>query len=281
MTASSMTPEDVRMTPRNTNFDIEQALARDWHSNDPFKTAFFNALSMLFPIGEKHFIDSVAEFKDCVTDEKLQSDVRNFTVQEALHTREHRKYNEHLCRQRGYDLNAMEGRMERDKERLDSDAVPKIMGLYTTVATEHLTGVLGDQILKNPAYLEGADPVMASMWRWHAYEEVEHKAVAFDVLTAAGGSTKGRNQAMRLMALRLTQFTTFNINHMLKRDGYSFFQRMKIWAGGLKWLCGKGGLLRESKADFHDYFRADFHPWQHDNRHLLTEFEEEVEALAA
>ena len=280
MTVPSTTPAGVDMTPRNVTFDLEPALGGNWHSDDPFKTAFFNAMSILFPVGEKHFIDSVAKFKDQVTDEKLLVEVRKFTVQEALHTREHRKFNEHLCSLRGYDLDLMEARLTADQDRLEEE-LPPIVGLYTTVAYEHYTAIMADRLLRDPRILEGADPALAPMWRWHAYEETEHKAVAFDVLMAAGGTHDARKKTMRLVTLRFAQHMIFNIDHMLKRDGYSFFQRLKIWAGGIQWLFGREGFLRSLKSDFLDYFKADFHPWQHDNRELLVAFEAEVEMLAA
>lgn len=280
MTTLSTTPTDVDMTPRNMTFDFENALSGDWHSNDPFKTAFFNAMSILFPIGEKHFIDSVAKFKDRVTDEKLLAEVRKFTIQEAMHTREHRKFNQRLCQLRGYDLGLMEARLTADQDRLKKE-LPPIVGLYSTVAYEHFTAIMADRLLRDPRILEGADPALAPMWRWHAYEETEHKAVAFDVLVVAGGTHDARKKTMRLVTLRFAQHMIFNINHMLKCDGHSFFQRLKLWAGGLKWLFGREGFLRSLKSDFLDYFNADFHPWQHDNRELLTNFEKEIETLAA
>lgn len=280
MTALSTTPADVDMTPRNMKFDLEDTLGRDWHSNDPFKTAFFNAMSILFPIGEKHFIDSVAKFKDRVTDEKLLAEVRKFTIQEAMHTREHRKFNQSLCQLRGYDLDAMEARLTGDQDRLEKE-LPAIVGLYSTVAYEHFTAIMADRMLRDTRILEGADPALASMWRWHAYEETEHKAVAFDVLTNAGGTHDARKKTMRLVTLRFGQHMLFNINHMLKTDGYSFFQRLKIWSGGIRWLFGREGFLRSLKSEYFDYYKADFHPWQHDNRELLVSFEKEIEALAA
>ena len=33
-----------------------------------------------------------------------------------------------------------------------------------------------------------ADPAMAKLWRWHALEETEHKAVAFDVFQQVSGN---------------------------------------------------------------------------------------------
>ena len=104
----SNSPPDLKFAPRRPSFEIEQALATDWHSGSAFKTAFFNAFSMLFPIGEKFFIDSVLYFKDQIDDPRLLSEIKAFQGQESVHRLEHQQYNETLCRLRGYDLDKIE-----------------------------------------------------------------------------------------------------------------------------------------------------------------------------
>ena len=39
-------------------------------------------------------------------------------------------------------------------------------------------------------------------------------------------------------------------------------------------LLGRDGLLRKGFPAWLDYFRTDFHPWQHDNRRLLRRLKE-------
>lgn len=273
--SSSSTPQNVGIHPRNYNFDLEAALSTDWHGGDPFKTAFFNALSMMFPIGEKAFMDSVKAFKDHVTDSKLQEDVKGFLSQEAIHSREHRKYNERLCELRGYDLEAMEGPIRKRIAWADKN-LPPIARLYGTVAYEHYTAIMANGALSNPQWLNGAHPAMVALWRWHAIEETEHKAVAFDVLQLAGATVKERRMSMIFVTRYFVGDAIRNINHMLKRDGYSFWQRLKLWRSGLSFLLGREGILRPLVREWTDYFRRDFHPWQHDNRKLLEEVKETV-----
>ena len=59
MDSLSHTPGGVPIQPRNREHDLESSLARDWFDDHPFKTAWFNAMSITFPLGEKFFIDSV------------------------------------------------------------------------------------------------------------------------------------------------------------------------------------------------------------------------------
>ncbi|MEQ9519391.1 MAG: metal-dependent hydrolase [Parvibaculum sp.] len=271
----SRTPADVQIEPRNMQFDIDELLATDWHSNDPFKTAYFNALSIMFPLGEKAFIDAVNAFRDQVSDPKLAQEIRGFVAQESIHSREHHIYNKRLCAARGYDLARMEKRIA-DKIAWSEKNLPKLAKLYGTVAYEHYTAIMADALMQRPQIMDGAAAPMAAMWRWHAIEEAEHKAVAFDVLAAVGCTTKIRRQTMFFVTLEFVRNTRFNINHMLKADGYSFTERMRIWAGGLKWLFGSEGILRGLGGPLMHYMANDFHPWQHDNRALLESVKQEL-----
>ena len=64
MNQKSYTPNDVPITARNREHDLAESLSRDWFDNHPFKTAWYNAMSITFPLGEKFFIDSVRAFAD-------------------------------------------------------------------------------------------------------------------------------------------------------------------------------------------------------------------------
>src|SRR5215510_1374522 len=82
--------------------DMEQPIDRHWCGGDAFRTAFFNALSMSFPVGEQFFIDSVrGGWKALSSDEQARfaGEVQGFVGQEATHRRLHSLYNEHLERQ--------------------------------------------------------------------------------------------------------------------------------------------------------------------------------------
>src|SRR3546814_1673082 len=59
------------------------------------------------------------------------------------------------------------------------------MQLAGTCALEHFTATLAHAILSDPAHLAGAETEAQRMWRWHAIEEIEHKAVAYDTLLLA------------------------------------------------------------------------------------------------
>tara|TARA_R110002049_G_scaffold70521_16_gene182158 strand:- start:2037 stop:2873 length:837 start_codon:yes stop_codon:yes gene_type:complete len=267
MSTVSRTPSDVTLTPRNREFDIARCLARDWFDNHAFKTAWFNAMSITFPLGEKFFIDSVRHFADRIDDPKLTEDIRGFCGQEGFHRREHQRYNEALCRQRGYDLHVMEARLERNIQRGYRFMSP-MQRLATTAAMEHITAILAESALcKENPMVSPADSAMQALWQWHAAEEMEHKAVAFDVYRAIGGTEKMRRSAMRQATVFLMLDILMALMHMLRKDKKLW--NLRLWREGWRFLFGKGGILHRIGPAYKEYFREGFHPWDRDTRPLL------------
>lgn len=269
----SLTPTDVPVLPRNREYDIARSLARDWFDNHPFKTAWFNAMSITFPLGEKFFIDSVRYFAGQIEDPKLNDDIRGFCGQEGFHRREHQRYNQILCERRGYDLAALEGRLESNIKRAYTFLSP-LERLAATAAFEHITAIMAEAALdKDDPMLNSADSAMLALWRWHAAEEMEHKSVAFDVYRAVGGTEKMRKRGMRQATIFLTMDVLMGLVHMLRRDGHLWHAR--LWVDGWKFLFFKGGILRRVWPAYKQYFRDGFHPWDRDTRHLLHAWQEQ------
>jgi predicted metal-dependent hydrolase len=267
MSDLSRTPLDVPVLPRNREYDIARSLGRDWFDNHPFKTAWFNAMSITFPLGEKFFIDSVRYFADQIDDPKLNEDIRGFCGQEGFHRREHQRYNESLCQQRGYSLQTMEGRLEKNIQRGYKFLSP-LERLAATAALEHITAIMAESALSedNPM-INNADDAMQALWQWHAAEEMEHKAVAFDVYRAVGGTEKMRKRAMRQSTIFLTVDVMMGLVHMLRKDRNLWSPR--LWYQGWKFLFFKGGILRRVWPAYKEYYRDGFHPWDRDTRPLL------------
>lgn len=269
ITSASRMPEGMTLEVRNIEFDLNKQLSKDWLDNDPFKTAFFNALSMSFPAGERFFIDSVRHFRDKVKDPKLKQEISRFIGQEAMHSREHKKYNQMLCEARGYSQRTMEGRTEA-AVRLGEKKLSREGQLAMTCGVEHLTAILADKILKG-WMLSNVEPKIRSLWEWHAAEELEHKSVAFDVYMDIGGNYKARKRTLRIFTVNFLLDLLTNTTYMLRKD-------KKLWKwstlkSGFNFLFAKGGVLREMRSDYLMYFDSGFHPWDDDNRDLLERWQ--------
>lgn len=276
--AQSLSPDGLEFGPRRKSFELEAALASDWHGGGAFRTAWFNAMSLLFPLGEKFFIDSVCHFQEEISDPRLQDEIASFRAQEATHRVQHQKYNELLCELRNYDLARFE-KHERERMAWAYRELSARRRLAGTVANEHLTAIMAHDMLSNKDVLLGADEHIASLWEWHGVEETEHKAVAFDVFLAVGGTVSERRQALLLNTFFFFKDTLRNVCIMLQNDGKLWSARQ--WASGFKFLFIKPGMLRRVFPAWLRFFRKGFHPWQVDNRELIRHWEQQQETAPA
>lgn len=258
---------------RDLDFGIDQIdrkLAGRWHPRGVPVSHFYNALSLFFPEGERFFIHSVRHFRDRIDDPQLKAAIGAFIGQEAMHGREHDQYNQ-LIREAGLPADALE-RYTAALLGLIKDHLGPSTQLSITLALEHFTAMLAQLLLAEPGLLDGAQPRLKALWRWHAVEETEHKAVAFEVYQAAVGRS-GAAYALRsgafliVMPLFLTHVLMYQAK-LLQADT----QRprgLRQWLEFGRFLGGKRGLLTQMVKPGLAYLRPGFHPWDEDNRELL------------
>ena len=270
MAKTTGTPEDCVIQKRDWTFGGAAPNPRWWHSGDPGLTAFFNALSSTFPLGEKFFIASVRYFRDTAP-EKLRRQIDHFMFQEAMHSREHAAFNRQ-AEDAGYHIGGLEERTRRSIAL--SRSRPALQQLAATCALEHFTAVLAHGALADPAYFVGFPADAAQLWRWHAVEEIEHKAVAFDTWLHATRHQSGFRRWMERCLVMLATTIRFhwviyrNTADLLKQDGKN---TIRTWFHLFGYLYGKPGPMRHLLKGTISYFRPSFHPWQMDDRALLSE----------
>jgi uncharacterized protein len=248
------------LTVRRMLIDLDTPLPRHW-AGDAFRTAFFNALSMSFPAGEQHFIDSMKKGLAALPAEQRErfaKEVQGFIGQEATHRHVHQRFNAHLARQ-GL-VNSWEPRIVSRRGELDALDVRN--WLAVTAATEHLTAVLAELMLTTPSLLAGAEARTVQMWMWHSAEESEHRSTAFELYVALGGAHAWRvgifKAVLKLFAIDLARQTLSNLWH----DGT--WWRPFTWWHGARFLFGREGFVTLSRRHWREYLREDFHPAQGD-----------------
>ena len=277
------TPADLSITPRNIAFGRNEKRTRWWLNGDPVATAFNNAMSVTFPQGEAFFVEAVRRFRDDVP-EPLKSQIAAFVKQEVLHSREHIAFNRQVA-DAGYETAHMEAWV---KERLTlSRAQKPIIQLAITAALEHFTAIFAHSMLSHSDTFAGAPPEARRMWTWHAMEEIEHKGVAYDTLLHVTRSWPRRRIYLLRALIMLNVSKNFvrgrtrDTLDLLRQDGIT---GVKAWAGVFWYLVGKPGALRRVFPQWLAWFRPSFHPWDHDDRHLVEAAQSEFglePALAA
>ncbi len=279
-------PKDLTITPRDRRFGRGAVQKRWWLRGDPIATAFYNALSVTFPRGEAFFIESVRAFRDGAP-EKLAGEIRSFVTQEVLHTREHVAFNKRMT-DAGYNITNLEKKVAETLEL--TKGRPEVLNLGVTMALEHYTAIMAQQILTDPRIMKGAGQEEADLWRWHAIEEIEHKGVAYDTwLHATKDWTRSKRWRVKslLMLIVTTRFWPkryHGVIELLAQDGIT---GPKAHARVLWFLLGSPGILRKLFLPWASFFMPGFHPWNHDDRHLIQMVDSEYaaarlpEALAA
>lgn len=244
---------------KDLDFGFDDSIPRYWFGGDPFKTRMFDAMSALFPEGERFFIESVRHYRDAVADPSLQDDVRDFMRQEGQHSHIHALFNDRLKAQ-GIDVDGIEEGSRRAFTFIRKMFSPRY-AIALTSATEHLTALLAEVLTSRLKACESAHPTLRAVYVWHAMEEYEHKAVAYDVmLCAARVGYAARALSMLQLSIGFPLHVALVINHMLKVDGHGLAARMSMWARGSWWLWGWRGLLWPILLPYLSYYMPSFHP---------------------
>ena len=231
------------------------------------------SLSAVFPDGEEFFVRSVRHYRDQLTDPELKRQVAGFIGQEALHGREHRAFNDRLD-ELGYPTKRFE-RFTKKGLALRERLLPATSNLAATAALEHFTATLAELILtsEETRALFGHDEVR-NLFLWHALEESEHKAVAFDVYRAIGGTERMRVTTMKI--LRYSFVIGMAVQVAISVAGDRDARRRGNLRRSWQTFRRSPILSRDLWQQLCDYDRPDFHPDDRDTTALVEEWRERL-----
>ncbi|TCB56506.1 metal-dependent hydrolase [Acinetobacter terrestris] len=266
-------PRAIGITVRKLQFN-PKAIRRHYFANSPVMSHMLTALSSTFPIGEQFFVHSVRNVRDNVRDkvkdEKLQAQITAFIGQEAMHSKAHAEFNE-AWRSDDYHLDRFQAWLARKNEYV-KNLHPKIQ-LAITCAFEHFTALLGGYILRHPEVLATLDEDAVKLWVWHAIEEIEHRAVAFDVYQAVYGDDKIRRMIMRSVTTGFASLTFYSATRLFLQDKAKSLPKVGGNFFGL-YLLGK--MFIQLLPEYLSYFKADFHPSEIDYTKIVNYWKERL-----
>ncbi|WP_437817591.1 metal-dependent hydrolase [Sorangium sp. So ce1078] len=267
-----MITEKEPLRPRKPPVAFEQGLTRHWLGGQALPTHVVNAVNLLFPAGERFFIRSVARYADRVEDPALRAQVKAFFGQEGHHAKAHERFFD-LLRGQGYEID----RFLRAYELVAYDGIERVcspeLRLSVTAALEHYTAIMAEDALQ-AGTLDLAHPTARALLLWHAAEEIEHKTVAFDVLTLVNPSYALRLLGFALATVTLSMFWLAALLVLLVQE---------LPRRGEREACGTSTerlpLMRHRSVlrsvflrGIREYVRRDFHPSQNDNTHLARAY---------
>lgn len=263
------TPVDRPIRPRSPRFDFS-AVPRHWLAGSGLATHIANGANLLFPAGERFFVRSVRRYLDRVTDPVELEAVRGFCGQEGRHARAHEDWFDAM-RAQGYDIDGFLGWYERLAFKVLEPRFSREMALSVTVALEHYTAIMAEGALTDGVLPSAAHPAMRELLMWHAAEEIEHRAVAFDVLQKVDSSYRTRALGMVLATAGLVAFWIAATGHLIYQDHKadrplrrSDFETLNASPRSI----ARDVFLRGLR----EYFERDFHPLKRDTIELARSY---------
>ncbi len=259
--------ERPAITPRRMSFPFDESIPKRWLADNAVATHVANGVCLLFPAGERFFIRSVRHYLDRIDDPDLEKQIKGFFGQEGRHAHEHERMFAILEAQ-GYELRPFLQRYERIAYGIIERLTPPALNLASTAAAEHFTAIMAENALRD-GVLDTADPIVKQLLLWHACEEIEHKAVAFDVLQKVNPSYALRIAGLAMASVMLASFWVAGTRMLLEQEGISGRNaRRELKRLGGDNPIGKKVFLKGIR----EYLRRDFHPWDNDNLHLAQAY---------
>ncbi len=252
---------------RDPGLHFDVSVPRWWFHSNPVLTHVANGLHLVFPEGERFFCRSVAHYLDQLQDPALKERAKGFFAQEVKHGAEHTRSFK-MLEQQGYDVRSFLDFYEKTAPKIEAMFPPNLR-LSVTVALEHMTATLAEMALTDK-FLDGAHEQMARLLRWHAAEEIEHKAVAFDVLAEVDPRYWVRAAGMFLGLAFLFTFWGIGTQKLMRQE--------KLERGAFRQFRRQAQAMRKHRLRnavvkaVVEYLRPGFHPNQNDNWALARNY---------
>lgn len=259
-----MKPTAIKPHPFKLSVDGEN-LPKHWFADSAFLTHLLNTWTVMFPEGERYFVRWSKKALQTVEDPQVRKDILGFIGQETQHATQHQKLWD-VIRAQGYNIEPLRAVLDQVCFGFLETNVPEKWNYAAVAALEHFTAMFGEIYFETPELMEKMHPEMRALFEWHAAEEIEHKAVAFDQLVAIDDSYALRIGSMNLAVAMLYAITFGHTFFMMWQDKSLF--NWREWVTVADCFFGKHEIARKSVSKFLEYYKPGFHPWQNQNYHI-------------
>jgi len=260
------TPQSIRSTPfelqvrKDTRFDFSSVDTAIHTEDNVYTSHFFNALSLVAPLTEGMLIRAIRKAQPMLEGSELANDAIAFIGQEAIHSREHRAFNNRLM-EIGFDGKAILEEMEQDIKEME--ATKSLQEHLAIVVTgEHVIYAFTRSLLATSHHQFEQHDTVRALFNWHALEEMEHQSVCDDIYKHLYG--KGIDH--RLLYFR-TLTSTGNLlgSIVVKLMRSLLAQSRKPKKGELRefisWLVLSPGMGRIATKEILGFFSPRFNHW--------------------
>lgn len=261
------------MQIRSPQFRFDD-VPRYWAAGNPLLTHYLNAFHVLIPEGERFFIRCVRPYLETLPQGTMRQRCQAFMGQEGWHQVAHRGFWSQLRRQglpvdrfaRIYQTLAFD-LLEQRLARFLSDR----QRLAVTAALEHYTAVMSSALFRSDFPVAHFHEEMDRLHRWHGAEELEHKAVAFDLHVSQGGSYVERVGAFLIASAAVAGWSGLGFATFCAGDPRLPRALRSGLLGPQRWPIRGRALLRLA-VDLAAFLRPCFHPDQLDDPPAASAF---------
>lgn len=246
----------AKIVVRHRHHPFDNNIAKFYDSDNPVLTHEWHALSFMIPPGERFFVRSVKRMAHYAQNPILKSQIRAFIAQEQMHSKETDRSLSHLV-ERGFPVREFQKNFEKHLFFMEKFKFLNKVHVATTAGLEHFTASLALWNF-NANYSARFPKELNEVWRWHGLEEIEHRAVAFDLLQEVAP----RNYPLRILGFVWGFATAWVFYHraqrrLLKWDG---LKRKEIRQARKEARRQRISLMSLRIPHLLSYLRPGFHP---------------------
>lgn len=257
------------MEVRNYQWNFADATGGGAGSFDKF---LFNALSLIFPEGERFFVRSVKKFSDRAETQQEKDEIKTFIGQEIQHGRAHELFNDSVMAQY-YDTEPFLRIYKYLAYDIIEPAIEKVFGaevnLAVTAAAEHYTATWAEAMLSSDRLARFQSASLKRLAVWHSLEELEHKHVAFDLLKKVNPSYPLRIAGLLLSTSQFIGFTALGVAMLMAQEKKINWE--EFYAGAKSDASNPNGLTNLFTQAFRNYLKREFHPSDLDDAEMLSQ----------
>ncbi len=252
------------LTIRRFESPPDADVPRHWFHGEPAATHLLNTYTLLVPDNEGFYIRTLNRALPRLQDMRLRNAVREFSRQEGQHGVAHKRAWSMLSSQ-GYRFGSFVKFADKAAFAMVERFAPLNLRVAMVACVEHLNAVLGHEYLARNL-MEGVTPQVRSLFEWHFAEEIEHKAVSFDVLETFRGAYALRVLSVFLVVPLFYLLMAAGATMLALQDGSA--KRWSTWRGWFSHAVTGRGMAARMLGHIAQFLKPSFKPWDLDDRHL-------------
>jgi predicted metal-dependent hydrolase len=260
-TSSSLASIDI--TVRKPAFDFsdtpEQWLASLEASH------FMHAVAVMVPVTERLVIERLRATEPKVTNPQLKHEIAQVIKQEGIHARHHRAINQQLIKH-GFTAIPKLERFQSCFFKMLIFCLPRSFVDAIPAAMEHFTSNISKSVLTDHSFWfdERIQSDAARFLKWHAFEELEHQAVCFDLYKALNHTPLFFSMALLLFWMPISAISIYSIHtyFLLKSQR---LKRLSAWKQHIRFILKTLPIFFSGAWK---YSKQSYSPWTTEDKQL-------------